>query len=231
MIGSISVFMWIASCRQGLLPRARRQARNVSILRSSIVLQRDGLPRQRSFNRSDHVASSSPSRGRRLKTCPVFRRAVGRLVQCRSKRRPKNLCGGRGLRSSDRAPSRALLRPPLPEATGQRTLSVAEADENRTRRRAFARPPILTGTWFPTVGKRWGRPAEVLRRNRRDLEGLTGIAGRPVHKPNRIRRPPPVIERTPARAIRRCVLDRQGPAPGTWRLHEREPGGYSPTIK
>jgi hypothetical protein len=35
----------------------------------------------------------------------------------------------------------------------------------------------------PTVGQRWERPAEVLRRNRRDLEGRRAIADRPVHKP------------------------------------------------
>jgi hypothetical protein len=41
------------------------------------------------------------------------------------------------------------------------------------------------------------------------------IAGRPVHKPKRIGRPPQVTERTPARAIRKCVPVRQCPTPGT----------------
>jgi len=136
------------------------------------VLHRYGLPRQGSCNGSDHSTSllsfertaaedlsGLPAGGRR--TRPVSLEAT-----------PKDLCGRRGLRSSERAPSRPLLRPRLPEATGQRALSVAEADGNRTRRRALARPPILkTGRWFPTVGERWGRPAELLRRNRSDLEG------------------------------------------------------------
>src|SRR5215207_5686247 len=101
---------------------------------------------------SDHGRFPPLFRGRRLKTCPVLRRAVGRLVRCRAKRTPKDLCGRRGLRSSDRAPSAAFLPPPRPEAAGQRPLSAAEADGNRTRRRAFARPPILKACpafWLP----------------------------------------------------------------------------------
>jgi len=37
----------------------------------------------------------------------------------------------------------ARLRPGRRYAAGQRAISVAEADGNRTRRRALARPPIL----------------------------------------------------------------------------------------
>jgi putative transposase len=44
-----------------------------------------------------------------------------------------------------------FVRTPLPEATGHGTLSVAEADGNRTRRRAFARPPILKAC--PTLAR------------------------------------------------------------------------------
>jgi hypothetical protein len=109
----------------------------------------------------------------------------------------------------------------VPSTTGKRRETARlHANENALLTRQIW--PLKTGTRFPTVGERWGRPAEVLRRNRRDLDGLTGhsrSAG--AHKPKRIRRPPPVIERTPARAIRRCVLDRHCPAPGTRRLHER----------
>jgi type I restriction enzyme M protein len=42
------------------------------------------------------------------------------------------------------------------------------------------------------------------------------IRGIEANLGSEIRRPPPVIERIPARAIRRCVLDRQCPAPGTY---------------
>ena len=80
----------------------------------------------------------------------------------------------------------------------------------------FVPPPILkTGRWFPAVGESSGSTDEVLSRNRRDLTHRGGPRGRPVHKPNRVRRLPPVTERTPARETRRRVLDRQCPAPGT----------------
>ena len=107
------------------------------------ILQRDGLPRHRSSNGADHAASSSPSRGRRPKTCPVLRRVVGRLVRCRAAGTPKDLCGRRGPSGPDRALPAAASGPARRIAAGQRAISVAEADGNRTRLGALAPTPVL----------------------------------------------------------------------------------------
>jgi hypothetical protein len=86
------------------------------------ILQRDRLPRHRSSNVTDHDASSSPSRGRRPKTCPVLRRAVRRLVRARPEGTPKDLCGRRGPEGPDRALPAAACRPARRNAAGQTDL-------------------------------------------------------------------------------------------------------------
>jgi len=74
--------------------------------------------------------SGPPTGGR--KTCPVPGEGPA-----------KDLCGGRGPAGPDRALPAPASCPARRNAAGQRGISVAEADGNRTRRRAFARPPIL----------------------------------------------------------------------------------------
>jgi len=82
--------------------------------------QQEGKSRHRSSNGADHAAPTSPSRGRRPKTCPVLRRSVGRLVRRRADETPKDLCGGRGRSGPDRGLPRGRLSPaagtPLLEA-------------------------------------------------------------------------------------------------------------------
>jgi hypothetical protein len=75
------------------------------------ILQRDGLPCERSSEGSDHAAFLLSSGGRRLKTCPVFRRAVGTLVRRRAEGTPKDLCGRGAISGSKRAlPAATLIR-------------------------------------------------------------------------------------------------------------------------
>jgi len=66
----------------------------------------------------------------------------------------KDLCAGRGPSGPDRAIPATASHPARCNAAGQRAISVAEADGNRTRRRAFARPPILKAC--PTVARPLG---------------------------------------------------------------------------
>jgi hypothetical protein len=82
--------------------RARRLHDGRGVGRRS---QQEGKSRHRSSDGADHAAPTSPSRGRRPKTCPVLRRSVRRLVR-RRRVNTERLCGGDG-RSG---PDRGLLR-------------------------------------------------------------------------------------------------------------------------
>src|SRR5215216_6100440 len=97
-----------------------------------------------SFERTAAEDLSSPRPGTR-KTCPVLGGGTNeRLVWWTQS-------GGPRLGPL----SRGRLSPARRNAARQRALSVAEADGNRTRRRAFARPPILKAC--PTLALPLGR--------------------------------------------------------------------------
>jgi hypothetical protein len=81
--------------------------------------------------------------GRMGTTCSVLRRAVRRLVRRVAGWNIERLvCWTRSF-EPDRAIPATASHPARCNAAGQRAISVAEADGNRTRRRALARPPIL----------------------------------------------------------------------------------------
>src|SRR5215207_8245182 len=129
MIGSISVFMWIASCRHGVLSRARRQARNVSILpglhRSPSL--RSSSPR--SFSGSDHAAfllSLERTTAEDLSGLPAGR-SEDLSGAARSEHRKTCVVDAVSGAPIEPLPAPVYARL-FPKSTGQRALSAAEAD-------------------------------------------------------------------------------------------------------
>jgi hypothetical protein len=90
------------------------------------------------------VPSSSTSRGRRPKTCPVLRRTVGRLVRRRAERTPKDLCGGRGRSGSDRAHPATASCPARRNGAGQRDHFGSGGEGNTVRTPA---PQVRGSAW------------------------------------------------------------------------------------
>ena len=118
---------------------------------------------RKSSNVMGFLAIGRPTRGpcrfllsferRSPKTCPLLRRAVGRLVRRRAEATPKDLCGGRGRSGSDRA----LPAAASPWLGGTPLVRGRFHERRRTgiepAGQLFARPPVLkTGTLFPGRG-------------------------------------------------------------------------------
>ena len=115
--------------RPGSSSSARRPARRAARAPGCALPGGDPEPRARRPPPESHVRSSGEW--------------VGRLVRRGAEGTPKDLCAGRDRSGPDPALLAAACRPARRNAPGRWAISVAEADGNRTRRRAFARPPIL----------------------------------------------------------------------------------------